>query len=47
MAQMNLSMKQSHKHREQTGGCQGKEGCWRDRVGILGLADENFYIENG
>ena len=24
MTQMNLSMKQNHRHREQTGGCQGE-----------------------
>ena len=27
MAQMNLPMKQTHRHREQTCGCQG-EGDW-------------------
>ena len=43
MAQMNLSMKQkqTHRHREQTYGCQGRvemgEGC----IGSLGLADAN------
>ena len=30
---MNLSMKQNHRHREQTGGCQGVGGCGRDGVG--------------
>ena len=28
MTQMNLSMKQKHGHREQTGGCQ-EGGVWR------------------
>ena len=45
---MNLSMKQkqTHRHREQTCGCQGgglEEGC----IGGLGLADANYYIEDG
>ena len=47
MVQMNLFMKQNHRHREHTGGCQEKEGCGRDRVGFWGLAEESFYIENG
>ena len=39
MAQMNLSakQKQTHRHREQTSGCQGGEGC----TGSLGLVDAN------
>ena len=32
MTQMNLSMKQTHRHREQTCGCQGGEGRERDGV---------------
>ena len=46
MTAMNLSMKQkqTHRHREQTCGCQGrgevKEG-WSES---LVLADENYYI---
>ena len=43
MAQMNLSMKQkqTHRHREQTCGCQGgwgmRDGGWgRDGLGIWG-----------
>ena len=49
MTQMNLSMKQklTHRHREQTCGCQGggKEGeGW---IGNLQLADENYYTYNG
>ena len=39
---MNLSTKQTHGHREQTGGCQGGGGeGWS---GNLGLADANYHI---
>ena len=39
---MNLSMKQIHRHREQTFGCQvGLGAGW---TGSLGLADANYYI---
>ena len=40
---MNLSMKQkeTHSHREQTGGCQGGEGLGEGWIGSLGLADAN------
>ena len=45
---MNLStkQKQNYRHREQTCGCQGERGGvgW---TGSLGLADANYYIENG
>ena len=43
MAQMNLStkQKQTHRHREQTCGCQGIE--WKE-FGNLGLVDANYYI---
>ena len=38
---MNLSMKQTHRHREQTCGCQGWQGNgW---IGSFGLADANYY----
>ena len=33
---MNLSTKQIHVHREQTGGCQGEGGWGRDGVGGWG-----------
>jgi len=43
---MNLSIKQkqTHRHREQTCGCQG-EG-WRewDRLRVWELVDANYYI---
>ena len=41
---MNLStkQKQTHRHREQTCGCQGGVGGgW---IGNLGLTDANYYI---
>ena len=46
---MNLSTKQrqTHRHREQTCGCQGGEGLVEAWSGGLGLADANYYIENG
>ena len=42
---MNLSteQKQTHRHREQTCGCQGGERWGRDGLS-LGLADANYYI---
>ena len=45
---MNISMKQkqTHRHREQTCGCQGGlvgEG----RIGSLGLAGANYNVQNG
>ena len=47
MTQMNLSMKQkqTHRHREQTCGCQkgGEVGEWG--IGSLGVADALLYIE--
>ena len=44
---MNLSMKQkqTHKHREQTCGCQGG-GVGGRTSGRLGLAGVSFYIYN-
>ena len=37
-------MKQTHRHRKQTCGCQG-EGACRDRwIGSLGLADATYFI---
>ena len=43
MTQINLFMKlkQTHKHREQTCGCQGEVGGW---TGNLGLADTNYCV---
>ena len=46
MAQMNLSTKQklTHRHREQTCGCQGGGEVGEEWSGSLGLADANYYI---
>ena len=46
---MNLSTKwkQTHRHREQTCGCQGVVEVEEGWIGSLGLADANYYIENG
>ena len=42
---MNLPMKQkqTHRHREQTCGSQGRWGGER-KTGSLGLADVNYYV---
>ena len=48
--QMKLSMKQkqTHRHREQTCGYQGVgEAVGEGEIGNLGLADANYYIQNG
>jgi len=47
MAQMNLStrQKQTHRHREQTCGCQGegpRGGAWGGWTWSLGLVDETI-----
>ena len=45
---MNLSMKQkqTHKHREQICGCQGRGGVGEGQIWSLGLADANYlYLE--
>ena len=49
MTQLNLSMKQKQTHicREQTCGCQGGGGVREGWIGSLGLADGNYYIQNG
>ena len=43
---MNLSMKQkqTHRHREQTCGCQGGGRVEEGQSGSLGFADPNYYI---
>ena len=43
---MNLptKQKQTHRHREQTGGCRGGGGVGEGWIGSLGLADANYYI---
>ena len=36
-----------HRHREQTCGYQGEGGVGEERMGSLGLADANYYIQDG
>ena len=45
MTQMNLSMKhkQSHRHKEQTCGCQRGGSMREGWLGSLGLEDANYY----
>ena len=47
MTQMNLPMqqKQTHRHREQMCGFQGKGMMGEQWVGSLGSADANYYME--
>ena len=49
MTQMNISAKQepTHRHREQTGSCQGWEEVEEGIIGHLGLTNENYYTQNG
>ena len=49
MTQMNLSVKQkrAHRHKEKTCGCQRKGREGNRRIGSLGLADTNYYIQDG
>ena len=44
--QMNVStkQKQTHRHREQTYGCQGGGEGGEGWIGSLGWADANYYI---
>ena len=44
---MNLKQKQTHRHRKQTCDCQG--GGWGGEgwIGSLGLADANYYAQDG
>ena len=46
---MNLStkQKQTHRHREHTCGGKGGRGVGEGWSGSLGLADTNYYIQNG
>ena len=48
MTQMNIStkQKQTHRHREQTCGCQGGGGQ-EGSIGSLGGADENYCMHDG
>ena len=44
MTQKNMSTKQTHRHREQTCGCQWGGGMGEGKIGSLGLADAIYYI---
>ena len=46
MTQMNLStkQKQTHRHKEQTGGCQVGGEVGKGWTGSLELADANYYM---
>ena len=48
MTQLNISkkQKQTHRHGEQTGGCQGGR-CGRGWMGSLGLAVASYDTQNG
>ena len=41
---MNLSIKQTHRHTEQTCGCQGGGVIGEQRIGSLGLTNATLYI---
>ena len=45
MMQMNISRKQTHRHREHTCGCQGEGEVGKGWTGSLQLEDANQYIE--
>ena len=44
MTQMNLSMRQNHRHGGQTCGCQRGPGVGEGWIGSLGFKDVNYYI---
>ena len=44
MTEMNLPVKQTHRHREQTSACQRVGEGWNES---LGLADANSHMQNG
>ena len=46
MTQVNLSIKQSHRHAEQTCSCQWKGEVGEEWIRSLGLADTNYSIWN-
>ena len=39
--------KQTHRHRDQTCGWQGGGRVGDKRIGSVGLADANYYIQDG
>ena len=44
---ISTEQKQTHRHREQSCGCQGGRGEGEETIGSLGLADANCYICSG
>ena len=42
-----MRQKQSQRHRKQTCGCQGGGEVEEGWIGSLGLADTNYYIQDG
>ena len=46
MTQINLSMKQTHRHGEQTSDRQRREGVREGRTGRLGLANVNYCVQD-
>ena len=44
---LSTKQKQTHRHREQTCVCQGGGWVGEGKIGSLGLADADEYIQNG
>ena len=42
-----FSKRQTHRHREQTCGCQVGSGMGEGRIRSWGLTDANYYTEDG
>ena len=45
MTQINLSRKQTHRHRKQTCGCQGEGGMGDNSIGSFVLADSIYRMD--
>ena len=41
---LSTKQKQTHRHRQQTCGCQARDGEGKVCTGNLGLVDVNYYI---
>ena len=42
-----MNQKQTHRHREQTYGCQGGVGVEPGRTESSGFTDANYYMQDG